>query len=321
MQRLFKLNFFSILLASFSTYVTLTVVTVCMNDFAVTQFIQFGERKMTTTNLKRAAQPISFYQTDSSSDSSTVKDPFSSSDDDKDLNFELPLKKMRTTDQHKPSTSDVRSKSRVLKNASGQKKNLTASQRIARLKNKTEQYNKISQSKGDLNSTKLNQKEADLPESLDHMFDMATEYDIVVNDSINGKNTDGSSLNETANGSANNPVIVVPSTPEASHESYNVVELILQMQNQLNDLTHNVIILRKQVARLEVKSMQTYSGISFTRPGSSNSLIDSGVCFDFEGALSREGLPLKTCVEINEFELKLKNDEYRTKLVRILTFI
>lgn len=226
-----------------------------------------------------------------------------------------------------------KAKKKRLKNASSFKKNFSASQRIARLKRKTEQYKTISQSEGDHTPIEMNQNESDSHVTLDHMFDMVEVNDSEVIDPINGKKTNAlSCVNETVNGNTSNEyrhfasssVILVPSTPhvvQTSQGNSNSVEIMLQMQNQITDLAHEIKTLRMQVARVEMKSMQMCSCANLSRPGSSNSLIDSDMLLDFEGTLSREGLPLKTCVEINDFELKLRTDEYRTKMVRILTFI
>lgn len=90
-------------------------------------------------------------------------------------------------------------------------------------------------------------------------------------------------------------------TYQKEHGNADLVQLIVQIQDQMNDFGQGITALRKQLSRVEIKSMQ----------------MCTCILFDFEGTLSREGLPFKTCVEINEFESKLKSEEYRTKMVRI----
>lgn len=66
-----------------------------------------------SNRLKRLAKPSSFNQTDLSSDVNMVTDPFHSSDDDKDVDYLLPLKKKRTAPQHDLQPSDVQSKKKT----------------------------------------------------------------------------------------------------------------------------------------------------------------------------------------------------------------
>lgn len=283
-------------------------------------------------HLKRSAKPDSFNRAGSSSDGSMTKDPFHSSDDDRDSDYVLPTKRMKTAPQPNLKPSNARGKNKT-KKLSNKKEHLTAAQRIARLNRKSEQFNKISQARNDLNPTEMNGRSADPSVNLDDMFDMEKGNDTEVimcdksNDFITGQKIDALSCkNEAANSAiidgyhdfANSSMIFVPSTPQASHEYSDLVQMIQQMRDQITDLAHDITILRKQVARVEMKSTPMCSFGNSSRPGSSNSLIDPDMLFDFEGTLSREGLPLKTCAEINQFELKLKGDEYRTKLITFL---
>lgn len=83
--------------------------------------------------------------------------------------------------------------------------------------------------------------------------------------------------------------------------------LILGLQSQISDLNKSVLLLRKQVARVELKSVNL---------GSVNAAVQPEELLDFESMLAGEGLPLKTCVETNDFENKLRNDtDFRKKIV------
>lgn len=95
------------------------------------------------------------------------------------------------------------------------------------------------------------------------------------------------------------------------------MSLILEMLDQISEMNNNLMLLRKQVARLELKSIGWPMGSDGRARLSLNSDgIDSDDLMNFEERLAREGLPLKTCVEVNDFEKKLRSDpEFRKKLV------
>lgn len=99
-----------------------------------------------------------------------------------------------------------------------------------------------------------------------------------------------------------------------SEHNDKILETVLNMQSQVTDLTGIVTLLRKQLSRIEMKTMPLSHNVTL----SSRVSGDLESLDDFEGSLAREGFPLKTCVEIIEFEKKLANDsEYRSKLVSL----
>lgn len=215
-------------------------------------------------------------------------------------------------------------------------KPLTASQRIARLKRKSAMLKAaISQPKamaiqkdqpqGDALRVDSNQT----TENLDHMFDSIVNVDSSSgksDDALNGAAAHHSSIISVEESVIHNDESVIqidePSKSDVSRENFNMVQLMLQMQNQMNDLGHSVTILRKQLARIEVKSSHMCSCTTrVSNSLSSNSLSSAdveGVLFDFDGALSREGLPLDACIKVNEFEIKLRSDEFRNKMVSMI---
>lgn len=130
------------------------------------------------SNPKRICRERTYaiFESDSSSNGSMEKDPFHSSDDDKDLDFQCETKKQQTAHQNKKSVSKP-------KPAYVPNKRLTASQRIARLKRKTAVFDSITQSRGirkesvvstlvngDANPANKSQVNV-APENLDQMFD------------------------------------------------------------------------------------------------------------------------------------------------------
>lgn len=81
---------------------------------------------------------------------------------------------------------------------------------------------------------------------------------------------------------------------------------ILAIESQIVELTKVVNLMRKQMSRIELKSMVSPQ--------------DEDVLSDFESSLANENLPLKTCIEVNDFEAKLRNNsEYRNKMVKYFT--
>lgn len=300
---------------------------------------------MDSNNLKRSctANTQYLFESDLSLNSSTGGGAFHLSDDDKDLDFRVPAKVSRSVAHSDARTKMNKSKAKsvpkpkavpklkaVLKPASN--KPLTAAQRLARLKKKTDLYKKVpgvqKPSRVDCNPLNVTQTSITLAENLDHMFVVGEKNNSGVNvgssssessDSLNCNGTTKEAIDGTAAGEESFVLINVPSTFEVPQNS-DVAQLMLEMRNQMNDLCGNVTILRKQMARVELKSLQMCSCMGRSRSQMSPDSIDSDMLFDFEGALSREGLPLKTVDEVNDFERKLKSSEYRMKLVRIFVF-
>lgn len=95
------------------------------------------------------------------------------------------------------------------------------------------------------------------------------------------------------------------------------MNMIMDMRDSIKELLCTVNSLRKQVARIEMKS----SGVPSTDSSGFQITIPSELFFDFDNTLAGEGFPISTCVELNDFERKLKNDtKYREKIVSIYLF-
>lgn len=106
-----------------------------------------------------------------------------------------------------------------------------------------------------------------------------------------------------------------------SQSSDTVLNLILNMQEKISQLSDNMFLLRKQVCRLELKATGLPVGSDGRAHFSNDSeginiKIDPSDLLNFKSTLAREGLPIKTSVEVAALETKLGNSEsYRTKLV------
>lgn len=99
--------------------------------------------------------------------------------------------------------------------------------------------------------------------------------------------------------------------------SNRVLSVMNDMQNQLVDLGKNVTLLRKQLARLELKSIGWPIGDD-GKAKMANTAIEADDLINFDSLLSNEGLPLKTVVETNDFEIKLRdNPNFKSKIVSL----
>lgn len=88
--------------------------------------------------------------------------------------------------------------------------------------------------------------------------------------------------------------------------------MISTLQQSQHELIAMVGSLRKQVCRLEMKTL----GVPTSNDFASKLSIQPELLLDLDSTLSQEGLPIATCVQLNVFEMKLKEDsKYREKLV------
>lgn len=93
-----------------------------------------------------------------------------------------------------------------------------------------------------------------------------------------------------------------------------VMQMMLKFQGQIELMIDEFTLLRRQVCRLELKA----AGLSNKSDDKVQNEVTPEDLLDFNQTLHREGLPLKTCVETNDFELKLKaNPDFRNRIVRI----
>lgn len=97
-----------------------------------------------------------------------------------------------------------------------------------------------------------------------------------------------------------------------------VLNLVLGLRNDMYEMMNNFKLLSKQVSRLEMKTLRgpVVNNCEYEMAVSPELLLN------FDDALAKEGLPITTCVELNQFEVKLKQDpKFREKLVRFFIFI
>lgn len=94
-----------------------------------------------------------------------------------------------------------------------------------------------------------------------------------------------------------------------SNEQQNVRTILEFFSGRFDYLHAEILALRKQLARIEAKSIQ------HTREPQSCQ-FDDGVFLDFEQSLAKEGLPIKSVNGVNELERKLTDPVYRKKLVK-----
>lgn len=290
--------------------------------------------------INRKCRPVFEGQDNSSSDDSANRDPFKCSDNERDLDYQPSPKKART---------DVRKARKVVKKAAqaagGRKKTaaasklskqfetaspkeLTAKERLNRLKQKfgltapsakstepsatsTHIPNQASQSVTDDNKngedSQLKSENAESngndPSfgSYDHVFDMAN---IEMSSSLKPEIVN---LAECFNSE-----IVGLAEPSSSQNSA-VLDVVLGLRDSVSEIISNLTLVRKQICRLEVKSMGAHGPAFNVAAGNE---VNPELLLDLDDALAKEGIPIKTCVELNEIEVKLRRDpKYRQKLV------
>lgn len=105
-------------------------------------------------------------------------------------------------------------------------------------------------------------------------------------------------------------IIETTEIPSIDDIQKTILDLVVGLRDRIIGLTTDLQILRKQMARLEMKTM----GCGQT---SNNQMcIQPELLLDFDASIAEEGLPITTCVNLNEFEIKLRQDtKYREKLV------
>lgn len=245
------------------------------------------------------------------------KDPYHDSDDGQDPDFvPKPSKKKR------PSEKQFH-----LRKAPTRRERLDRLKRISQKYKSNENVTK-SQSSIIQNPTHKNISNGDRS---DANFDSLFSDDVQINDMDSRLNETNHSLHLIQEVQPPSPVQATTTAlsdirlpPQAQNALCPLVDMVLDLQGKISDLNNNVILLRKQVSRVELKTIGWPIGLDGRAHVISNGLEEvSAVCsedlLDFESLLARDGLPKTTCVEINELEAKLRSDlQYRTKLVRSL---
>lgn len=248
-------------------------------------------------------------------------------DNDKDLDYQLPKK------------ARIENASKLLhRNFDQKNKKLSPTDRIRRLNNKFSNKSTQNDSYKKKNAVihDNNQSQTSLTvapkfpvamerfENLDDMFDTENSghgcgnNDMVPKISNDPENFDHTvATNNTGYGTEVDTGRAKSET-SVTAESLPLLDLILDLRNGINELTCNVNSLRKQVARMEMK---TLGG-----PATNNSEVQMNIppelFYDFDATLAAEGFPLSTCVQLNDFEIKLRNDpKYREKMVSIFCSI
>lgn len=188
-------------------------------------------------------------------------------------------------------------------------KSMTPKERIIRLKNKfwnskdTQTKSKDSQ-KNDDNRLKANTR-INTPEEVKTNFDYMFDSEECVELS---KVTSDECAESTPKCQQTKSVIEEDITSKNDFnpsEFSSLLEMNRLFMNQLNELTKEVVFMRKQLARMEAKG---------TAVGDFNANIEK--LMDLDESLAMEGLPLRSVDTITDFEVKLRiSPDYRKKLV------
>lgn len=234
-----------------------------------------------------------YVEVDTSTSSDGNSDPYKVSGDEGDVDFQMPKRLKKNY-----NVNSLKSKRSVL----------TPSQRIKRVKLKTLNWKK-NETTENVNGTiqhaecqqTVNKPSMVTYKNQDYLFDQSVNAERAPDD----RNDE---LAETGKSLCSNEIEIAEPRNTVSNCCIKSSESIRLLNNQIIELTNAINLMRKQMSRIEMKSME------FRRtPGA----IDGDILMDFESSLANEKLPLKTCIEVNEFEMKLRQDsEYRNKMVK-----
>lgn len=307
----------------------------------------------------RKCRPV-FYNCDKSlSDDSEIRDPFKSSDNESDADYHPP-KKARAEGKLDATPSNVMKQHfKRSKKLSPQERLKRLKQKF---KNQTQTFiGKISSNKktaahssNQIETTSQNIENSDIENKSGTANGLESQesespvragpyfrsYDFI----FDAEDANKSSSNVTSNErgidnrreSLKAETFVEPSSSFANHDlpfdaedvsqgcgvkngSDNaVLNLVLGLRDGMYEMMNNFKLLSKQVSRIEMKTLR---GPAFNNCEYEMS-IEPELLLNFDDSLAKEGLPITTCVGLNEFEVKLREDrKYREKLVRFVIFI
>lgn len=225
--------------------------------------------------------------------------------DDRDPDFIPPLKKF-------PKTNKAKSKAAI-------KTRPTKQERLQRLKKISEKYGRFSGEK--IVQPEIVEQHVALEQP------MTTQQD--TENLVNISNFDDlfDIYENTKVEIIEKDVVTEPSqVPSINCVDENFTDSNVDVKNHIINLVNIVTLLRKQVARIEFKISSYPNGQSMTdntaRYSNNGLNVEADDLLDFDSTLAREGLPLKTCVEANDFDFKLGNQpQYRTKVVCIFVIL
>lgn len=235
---------------------------------------------------KRKAVPST-----SKSHGSSDEDPFASSDNDRDTNYVD-----ESASEESISTPNKKRKLNSKKKTIKQGKQLTAKDRIVRLKNKFVSNSKKSKEKYNATEHSSAVLSKNAKENLDYLFG-------------DDDGEEGPRIRSDEN------AIVEPSCQQTEflndkdittiNQTSSLLEMNKMIIGQVSELVREVIAMRKQLARMEAKG---------TFGQECNEKIETFIDFDEE--MTVEGLPLKTIDAVTDLERRLiMSTECRKKLV------
>lgn len=233
-------------------------------------------------------------------------DPFHTSSDEKDPDFQLPKKPHIL---QKKVTLTKRDRIEKLKKRITQKYSNKKMESVAKPTVETNDFtNEVIINLDASTSANNNNTEADIiTKNYDDLFGDDIHQDSPIIEPVS---------KEFPNCDKENPV------NESETNSFDkLFALMLELQNQIHDQNKDLQLLRKQVSRMELKTIGwpiDSKGMARFSGSSTDVIVGPEDLINFEATLAKEGLPIKTCVEINDLEMKLRREpEYKSKLVRI----
>ena len=258
-------------------------------------------------SLKRNNKPVNYTANCDNSSSDVECDPFKDSDNEKDEDFQPLPKKKRIASNKLPNPKRLSPKERLdLLNQKFKSDDLLNKRLNAHTSKQIEFASKKNDNNGADNEEKLSSIETG---------PSFGSYDL----HFGPKDTTEISLKTESDFDMIEIAEENQSCEPVNSASY---KMFLELNHKLNDINANVTLLRKQLSRVELKSL----GIPVVGHSEPNMNIQPEIMLDLDAALTKEGLPIATCVELNQFEAKLRRDtQFKEKMVRfcinLLNFI
>lgn len=100
-----------------------------------------------------------------------------------------------------------------------------------------------------------------------------------------------------------------------SDETNSSTDLLLSLLARMEKMDETLQLLRRQVARMEAKSMIHHSSGGPPAHASSMKTGDENIFLDYQSTLQTEGLPIRDTEGVDVLENKLKDPSYRQRLV------
>ncbi|XP_055307015.1 uncharacterized protein LOC129571263 [Sitodiplosis mosellana] len=217
------------------------------------------------------------------------RDPFHVSFGDEEPDYVPPSKKPKQS----------------IKKGVGQRKKRTRRERLARLSLIAEKYAQVDVAGPSSNSIEQDKMPAGYESTnIDNLFESIDSNEKVINDEYIQPG----------------PTEKSQSLVESQHTDSDLESVIQRLEVRMDEMVNSILLIRKQLCRIEMKTHS--SPFANERSPSYMTDVEENELFDLQKTLVREGLPLRTSSEVENFEARLENQpEFRRKLIALLSVL